>query len=158
MTLTIYRLTGHFITTTLPQGRAAPFHLPKHQSKTLKSLLSFSCAFFCCFFVFFVLFVPVNDREKRVESQQTNLRDYGSPKHCNQLFTFARCWLFRKCSFPLLSPPYIPPYPSLSLSNTHTHTHMHTHTHTFQYAKELLQGKFSQTLMASDCSLATPAF
>lgn len=30
MTLTIYRLTGHFITTTLPQGKAAPFHLPKH--------------------------------------------------------------------------------------------------------------------------------
>lgn len=46
MTLTIYRLTGHFITTTLPQGRAAPFHLPKHQSKTLKSLLCFSCLFF----------------------------------------------------------------------------------------------------------------
>lgn len=30
MTLTIYRLTGHFVTATLPQGKAAPFHLPKH--------------------------------------------------------------------------------------------------------------------------------
>lgn len=29
MTLTIYRLTGHFVTATLPQGKAAPFHLPK---------------------------------------------------------------------------------------------------------------------------------
>lgn len=30
MTLTICSLTGHFVTATLPQGKAAPFHLPKH--------------------------------------------------------------------------------------------------------------------------------
>lgn len=131
MTLTIYRLTGHFITTTLPQGRAAPFHLPKHQSKTLKSLLSFSCCFFFpFFFIYLFLFVSVKYRERRLKSQQTNQRDYGSPKCCNQLFSFARCWLFRKHSYPLLCTPpapHIPPYPSLS--HTHTHTRACTHTH-----------------------------
>lgn len=40
MVLTIYRMTGHFITTTLPQGWAVPFHLPKDQSKTPKLLFS----------------------------------------------------------------------------------------------------------------------
>lgn len=54
-------------------------------------------------------------------------------------------------------PPILHPRP-LYHRRAHTHVHAHTHTLTFHYAKELLQGKFSQTLMASDCSLATPAF
>ena len=43
-------------------------------------------------------------------------------------------------------------------THTHTQARAETHVHTFHHAKELLQGKFSPTLMASDCSLATLAF
>lgn len=129
-----------------PNTRARPW------SRCFLSHAPFSFLFFF-FPVCFVLSVSVNDRERRVESQQTNRRAYGNSICCNQLFTFARCWLFRKRSFPLPPPPtHFLPYPSLSPIRTHMHIH------TFHYAKELLQGKFLQTLMASDCSLATPAF
>lgn len=76
MTLTIYRLTGHFITTTLPQGRAVPFHLPKHQSKTLKSLLSFS----------FWLLLMINKGESNGSKIIKGVMP--DPIHCNKPITF----------------------------------------------------------------------
>lgn len=61
-------------------------------------------------------------------------------------------------------PPCTPMYTRVSPGQGDTHTYKHTQAHAgtrahaFHHAKELLQGKFSPTLMASDCSLATLAF
>lgn len=88
---------------------------------------------FSCFFSF--LFVSINDRKRRVRSQQTNKRDYGSPIYCNQLLIFVRCWLFRKRSFPLPPSPFHPTPLYHTLAHTHmrmhTHACAHTHTHTY---------------------------
>lgn len=117
MTLTIYRLTGHFITTTLPQGRAAPFHLPKHQSKTLKSLLSFSCLFFS----------PLLTIEKGESNHSKLVKEI-----VEALNTVTNCSLLQQIGY-LESPPFccfLPPmYSTLPLSHRHVRAHTHTHTH-----------------------------
>lgn len=119
MTLTIYRLTGHFITTTLPQGRAAPFHLPKHQSKTLKSLLSFSFLFLL-FFFFFLLTIKESNHSKLVKDIMEALN------------TITNCLLLQYIGY-LESTPFccfLPPHvfhPTVSHRHVCAHTHTRTH-------------------------------
>lgn len=108
--------------------------------------------------VFLVLFFFLLLMIEKGESNHSNLVE----EIMETLNTLTNCLLLQYMGY-LESTPFccfLPPhvFHLTPLSQTRVRAHTHTSTHTFHYAKELLQGKFSQTLMASDCSLATPAF
>lgn len=136
MVFTIYKMTGHFITATLPQGWAVPFHLPKDLSQPPKSLFPFTCGI---------------EKVNWMGGERSKKKTPASPAY-HKLTTV----LWKNIILEELLPCSPPSYTYVCVrACKHKST---TYTHPFHYTKELLQGKFSLTLMASDCSLATLAF